>query len=64
MMQRGDASGGEEARTVTKEMAKRVPVGRLGTGQDVGYACVFLASDEASWITGQTWAVNGGSITT
>jgi NAD(P)-dependent dehydrogenase (short-subunit alcohol dehydrogenase family) len=64
MMQRDAESGGEEARTVTKSMAGRVPVGRLGNGRDVGYACVFLASDEAAWITGQTIAVNGGSITT
>lgn len=64
MMQREEATGGEDARTVTKQMAKLVPVGRLGTGQDVGYACTFLASEEASWITGQTIAVNGGSITT
>jgi NAD(P)-dependent dehydrogenase (short-subunit alcohol dehydrogenase family) len=64
MMQREESTGGEDARTVTKQMAKAVPVGRLGTGQDVGYACTFLASEEASWITGQTIAVNGGSITT
>ena len=64
LMQREAATGGEEARTATAAMARAVPVGRLGTGQDVGYACVFLASEEAGWITGQTIAVNGGSITT
>ena len=51
-------------RSVTASMARAVPVGRLGTGDDVGYTCVFLASDEASWITGQTIAINGGSLTT
>ena len=54
----------EQALTVTAAMAKQVPVGRLGTGRDIGVTCVFLASDEAEWITGQTIAVNGGSVTT
>jgi 3-oxoacyl-[acyl-carrier protein] reductase len=38
----------------------RVPAGRLGAAADVGAAAVFLASDEASYITGQTLHVNGG----
>jgi NAD(P)-dependent dehydrogenase (short-subunit alcohol dehydrogenase family) len=38
-------------------------VGRLGTGDDVGYACVYLASNEASWMNGQTIGLNGGSVT-
>ena len=37
-----------------------VPMGRLGAGSDVGYAVVYLASSEASYITGQTLHVNGG----
>jgi len=37
-----------------------VPLGRLGTGPDVAAACVFLASDEAAYVTGQTLHVNGG----
>ena len=37
-----------------------VPLGRLGTPEDVGSAVVFLASPAASWITGQTLVVNGG----
>jgi NAD(P)-dependent dehydrogenase (short-subunit alcohol dehydrogenase family) len=41
-------------------MARGIPVGRLGTPQDAGSACVFLASKEAEWITGQCLAVNGG----
>lgn len=63
MMHRDDSAGGEQARTVTAKLARTIPVGRLGTGEDVGAACVFLASNEASWITGQTIAVNGGSVT-
>ena len=42
-------------------LAKQIPVGRTGTPEDVGYACVYLASDEASWITGQTIHLDGGS---
>ena len=63
LMERDDPVMTEESRTVTASMAKQVPVGRLGTGRDIGYTCVFLASDEAEWITGQTIAVNGGSVT-
>ncbi len=38
----------------------RVPMGRLGNAMDVGAAAVYLASDEASYVTGQTIHVNGG----
>jgi 3-oxoacyl-[acyl-carrier protein] reductase len=38
----------------------RIPSGRLGEGSDVAAACVFLASREAGYVTGQTLHVNGG----
>jgi NAD(P)-dependent dehydrogenase (short-subunit alcohol dehydrogenase family) len=38
-------------------------VGRAGTPEDVGAAVAFLASSEASWMTGQVLALNGGSVT-
>jgi 3-oxoacyl-[acyl-carrier protein] reductase len=38
----------------------RVPAGRLGTAQDVAALAVYLASDEAAYVTGQTLHVNGG----
>lgn len=38
----------------------RVPAGRLGTPDDIAAAAVFLASDEAGYMTGQTLHVNGG----
>ena len=41
-------------------LAKTVPVGRLGTGDDLGPAVVWLASNEASFVTGQCLCVNGG----
>jgi 3-oxoacyl-[acyl-carrier protein] reductase len=40
--------------------AERIPLKRLGTPDDVAAAVAFLASDEASYITGQVLAVNGG----
>jgi 3-oxoacyl-[acyl-carrier protein] reductase len=38
----------------------RIPAGHLGSGADVAAACVYLASDEAAYVTGQTLHVNGG----
>lgn len=49
--------------TVTKGLERGIPAGRLGSGEDVGYACAYLASVEASWISGQTIGLNGGSVT-
>ncbi len=45
------------------QAVRRVPLGRLGTPADAGAAVVYLASDEASWVTGQVLPVNGGSLT-
>jgi len=44
-------------------MAKYIPARRLGTAEDVGASVAYLASDEASWLTGQCIALNGGIIT-
>jgi len=43
--------------------ASQIPLGRLGTPDDVAWAVCFLASDEAAYITGQVVAVNGGMYT-
>ena len=43
-------------------MARSVPLGRLGTPEDVANAVLFLASDEAAYITGTTIVVDGGQI--
>lgn len=43
-------------------LVARIPVGRLGEPLDIAYAACFLASDEASFITGATLDVNGGLL--
>ena len=53
-MTRAIAAGAHE------EWAAKIPLKRLGTPDDVANAVVFLASDEASYITGHVLAVNGG----
>src|ERR1700758_5256921 len=45
---------------IKDKMKSMIPLGRFGTGRDIAAAIVFLASDEASYITGQVLEVNGG----
>jgi 3-oxoacyl-[acyl-carrier protein] reductase len=45
---------------VKEELKVRIPLGRMGSARDVASAIVFLASDEAGYITGQVLSVNGG----
>lgn len=49
---------------VTAHMASSVPAGRLGEPEDIAGLCVYLASEEAGWMTGQTVHLNGGHPTT
>ena len=53
-----------ESQDVTAALARSIPVGRTGVPDDIAAACVYLASDEASWMTGQTIELNGGAVTT
>ena len=48
--------------SVTEHLARAIPVGRLGSPEDIGAACVWLASEEAAWVTNQTININGGSL--
>ncbi|AIL65113.1 3-oxoacyl-[acyl-carrier-protein] reductase FabG [Rickettsiales bacterium Ac37b] len=43
---------------------KKIPLGRFGTPEDIAYSVVFLASEESSYITGQTIHINGGMLMT
>ena len=54
---------GPDTPSVIESLSRTVPVGRLGTAEDVGAAVVFVASDEAGWLTGQTIQLNGGQTT-
>jgi len=54
--------GSSEAELV--EMARAIPLGRIAQPEDIARAAVFLASDSASFMTGQTIHVNGGSYLT
>ena len=40
----------------------KIPLGAMGSGDDIGAACVYLASREAGYVTGQTLHVNGGML--
>ncbi len=44
------------------QMTATVPLRRLGTVDEIGYAALFLATDEAAYITGQTIVVDGGQV--
>ncbi|HUI13362.1 MAG TPA: SDR family oxidoreductase, partial [Xanthobacteraceae bacterium] len=51
---------GKSAEVVRQAFVDRQPLGRLGTAQEVAALALFLASDEASYITGQAHLVDGG----
>ncbi len=54
-----DLGRGEVWDNVIKEL---VPLGRPGTGEDIAHIVVYLCSDEGSWVTGQAWNVDGGTV--
>jgi 3-oxoacyl-[acyl-carrier protein] reductase len=43
-------------------MTAAIPMRRLGTVDEIGYTALFLATDEAGYITGQTIVVDGGQV--
>ena len=52
--------GEEKFQDLQRKRLKLYPLGRFGEPQDIANAVVFLASEKAGWITGQTLSVNGG----
>ncbi|MBF6252491.1 SDR family oxidoreductase [Nocardia farcinica] len=48
--------------SIVADMVKRLPLKRMGTPQDLVGACLYLLSDEASWVTGQIFNIDGGQI--
>jgi len=52
----------EGAQRRKEEMARFYPLGRVGTAEEVARAALYLASDDASWITGSTLLMDGGRL--
>lgn len=57
----GAADGTMASPSRRRRQIETIPLRRLGTVDDIGPLCVYLASDEASWTTGETIQVHGGS---
>ena len=55
-----ESTGLKEEQVSAEAGALGVPLKRIGTAEDIGAAVVFMASDAASWITGQCLYVDGG----
>jgi 2-hydroxycyclohexanecarboxyl-CoA dehydrogenase len=55
------ASGGRDVGDF-EQLASRIPVGRVGSAEEIAATCGFLCSDEAAFITGQVVGVNGGMV--
>ena len=47
---------------ITPEFVRTIPLGRLGTPDDIAAAVAFLCSEDAAWMTGQVLGVNGGLV--
>jgi 3-oxoacyl-[acyl-carrier protein] reductase len=56
----GARSGGFVDGDIRKDIESRTPLGRIGQPRDIAPAAVFLASDDAAWITGETLLIAGG----
>ena len=48
---------------ILKKFSESIPIGRLSEGKDIANACLFLASDLSSYVTGQVLSVDGGMYT-
>jgi 3-oxoacyl-[acyl-carrier protein] reductase len=43
-------------------IARSIPLGRAGTGDDIAHLVTYLCSDQGAWVTGQSWNVDGGTV--
>jgi 3-oxoacyl-[acyl-carrier protein] reductase len=53
---------GESEETIVNEMAQGIPMGRVGTPEELGAFVAFLASRQAAYITGTTTQIDGGLV--
>jgi 3-oxoacyl-[acyl-carrier protein] reductase len=56
----GIRSAGIAESEMRKQVEKQTPLGRIGQPQDIASMAVFLASEDSSWITGETFVISGG----
>jgi 3-oxoacyl-[acyl-carrier protein] reductase len=56
----GTQSAGITESDMRKQIQAQTPLGRIGQPQDIAGAAVFLASNDAAWITGETFLISGG----
>jgi NAD(P)-dependent dehydrogenase (short-subunit alcohol dehydrogenase family) len=56
------AAGGTTREQELENAAGKIPVGRMGTPEEVAAVVVFLCSERASDVAGATWAVDGGTV--
>jgi len=57
-----DFTKGRMTREIKDEIATKIPLGRLGTSEDIAKSCLYLASDLSSYVTGTVLSVNGGLL--
>lgn len=57
-----EANRSTTPQAIVKQIVQTLPLARMGTPEDLAGMCLFLLSDEASWITGQIFNVDGGQI--
>jgi NAD(P)-dependent dehydrogenase (short-subunit alcohol dehydrogenase family) len=60
MLRRAEAN--RDVANLEKLASRMIPVGRIGTPEEIAATCAFLCSDEAAFITGQVIGVNGGMV--
>ncbi|MGV9409026.1 SDR family oxidoreductase [Nocardia sp. NPDC003693] len=57
-----DATKNVTPDVIVEDMVKRLPLKRMGTPEDLVGACLYLLSDDASWVTGQIFNIDGGQV--
>ncbi len=62
MIERLAANSGEDADATTQQLANSVPMGRMGSSEEIASTVLFLCSEAAAYITGQSLVVDGGLL--